>query len=168
MAETINNPDTDALASKKILGDDKLVFISDGATPPVFSPIVCLTTNSMTKSRDTIDAATKCGADSRPGKPTFQLSFEGETIDNAPTTAVSELEIDWLLKNKVSREFLIQKAIPAIGDSRDRFTGFITQDNTADAMNTMETFSVQVAIQGTPIKEVYDGTAWTEYVSPNA
>lgn len=135
------------MAEHKVNGTDWLLFLSrDNVT---FSTVVCLTSQSVNRTTQEIDAATKCGPDTLPGTQTNDISFEGQVLADPDSGKVSTDEIDDYWRNKDTVYFKVGKAVPITGDYVYTGSGFISELNETGAQNTPVTFTGKISIYGT-------------------
>lgn len=110
---------------REVNGKDILLFISTdaGAT---YDTIVCLTSNSITGSTDTINSSSKCGTSSSPGPTTNDVNFDGNYWLDPDTGKISGGDLFTLWKNKTNFSWKMGPAIPLDGDHVYSSTGFIS------------------------------------------
>jgi hypothetical protein len=142
------------MAQHKISGNDYLLLISpDGMT---YSTIVCLTSNSITRSTNTIDANTKCGPDKLAGTQTNGVTFEGQIMldPTGTTVSVDVLEDSWASKETIY--WKMAPVSPVVGDITYTGTGFISKLDEVFAQDAPGTFSGEIGVYGTISKTVED------------
>jgi hypothetical protein len=71
----------------KIKGENLVISVHDGT---IYRPIACLTSNSLSESRNVIESQTKCSPgviERLAGTYSYELSFDGEKIDTTSAGA---------------------------------------------------------------------------------
>lgn len=138
------------MSEHKISGTDVLLFIDTSATPPYtnYKTIVCLTTQSLTRTTTAIDAKSKCGPDTQPGTQANAITFEGQIIadPNGGTTSEDDLDDAW--RNKTTVGFKMAKAVPIEGDVTYFGTGFISKLDDTFGLDAIATFQSEISIYG--------------------
>lgn len=138
------------MAEHKVSGNDVLLFIgTDGIT---YNTVVCLTSNSVTRTTNIIDAKSKCGPDKLPGTQDNGVSFEGQLMadPSGGRTSVDELDDYW--RNITTIYWKVGKAVPIVGDITYSGTGFISKLDETAAQDTPVTFSGEIGVYGTIAK----------------
>jgi hypothetical protein len=141
------------MAERKLTGGDVL-FSIDIAGGTSYDLVICLTSQSYSRTTDEIDAATKCGPDTQPGKQKQSISFDGQIMlsPNANRMSMSDLHDAWEDKTEFTWKYGV--ASPTTGDITYTGTGFLSKlDETADIDNP-STFSATVGILGSVTKTV--------------
>lgn len=80
-----------------IKGENLILYVKDGVT---YRPIACLTSNSLSETKNIIESQTKCDPGviiKTPGTYSYELSCEGEYIDTTSVGAAT---------TKASHDFL--------------------------------------------------------------
>ncbi len=134
------------MAQHKVSGDDMLIFIgTDGLN---YETVICLTSQSITRTTTEIDAKTKCGPDKLPGTQENTIAFEGQSMydPDATFTSIDQLVDYWMYKTNIF--FKYGKAEPAEGDVVYFGEGFISQMNEDSAMDAPTTFSGAIGVSG--------------------
>ena len=147
------------MAERKLTGKDNLFFI-DFAGGTDYDTIVCLTAQSYSRTTDEIDAATKCGPDTQPGKQKQTISIEGQIMLSpvAGKASMSAMHDAWAAITNFTWKY--GPAIGTDGDIVYSGTGFFSKlDENADNDNP-STFSATVGILGDVVK--------TEVATPDA
>ena len=134
-------------ARREISGNDILLAI-DPAGGTNYNLIVCLTSNSLERTTNEIDASSKCGPNLLPGTQTIKVPFEFHDVLDTNNGEVSESALHplWAAKTIISWKF--GKVTPAAGDVTYTGTGFIGTLNTVAAQNAPVVTSGSLAIQG--------------------
>lgn len=113
------------MAKVEISGTTILLFI-DPLGGTAYEPLVCLTSNSITGSTDTINSSSKCGTSSSPGPQTNEVSFEGNQMNNLDAGEMSSADLWDLWKDKTNFSWKMGPAIPVAGDDTFYSTGFLS------------------------------------------
>lgn len=141
------------MAERKVTGDDILLFI-DPAGGTDYSLVICLTSQSITRSTNEIDARSKCGPDKQPGSKEIGISFEGQQMWDPGTDRISESDLHDLWNNQTTIGWKYGKETPVSDDVTYSGTGFISQlDNTAN-QDEVATFSGSIGVYGSITKTV--------------
>ena len=141
------------MAERKVNGKDILLFI-DPAGGVDYKTVVCLTSNSKKLTTATLDAASKCGPDSRPGAQTVTMDFAGQVVVSPDTGRVSEADLFDLWKNSTNIGWKQAPAVPVDGDVIYEGKGFISDLGDTYDMNGA-TFTGTIAVSGFPVKTIY-------------
>ena len=144
------------MAERKVNGKDILLFI-DPAGGEDYKTVVCLTSNSKRLTTATLDAASKCGPDSRPGAQTVTVDFAGQVVVDPDTGRVSEADLYDLWKDTTNISWKISPAVPADGDVIYTGEGFLSDLSDTYDMNGA-TFTGTIGVSGFPVKSVYPGS----------
>lgn len=119
------------MAQIEVQGSDILLGI-DPAGGTNWQTIVCLTSNGINISTDTINSSSKCGTSSSPGTQTMDVPFEGNYMKLPDGTNISGADLFTLAKNKTNFSW-IQGTLAALtggsidtGDDTYTGTGFIS------------------------------------------
>lgn len=132
---------------REISGNDILLFIDPlGGTN--YNLIVCLTSNSINRTTNQIDASSKCGASILPGTQTITVPFEFHDVWDTANGEFSEADLHplWALKTTFSWKYGL--AIPTEGSVAYTGVGFLANLNIVAAQNTAVTSSAEIAVQG--------------------
>lgn len=134
------------MAEHKVSGNDVLLFIGlDGIT---YNTVVCLTSNSVTRTTNIIDAKSKCGPDKLPGAKDNGISFEGQLMADPSAGRISIDDLDDYWRNTTTIYWRVGKATPIIGDITYSGTGFIAKLDETAALDTPVTFSGEIGVYG--------------------
>ena len=144
------------MAERKVNGKDILLFI-DPAGGENYSIVVCLTSNSKKLTTATLDAASKCGPDTRPGAQSVSVDFAGQVVVAPDAGRVSEGDLFDLWKNSTNIGWKQGPAAPVDGDVIYTGQGFISDLSDTYDMNGA-TFSGTIGVSGFPVKEIYPGS----------
>jgi hypothetical protein len=133
---------------REISGNDILLSIDpDGGTN--YKLLVCLTSNSLERTTNVIDAASKCGPNKLPGVQDIKVPFTFYDVLDADAGEVSEDALHPLWANKTTISWKYGPAIPASGDVTYTGIGFIGSLNKADAQNSPSTITGTIEVKGT-------------------
>ncbi len=128
-----------------IKGDALVLFVHDGT---IYRPVACLTSNSLSQTRNIIESQTKCEpglVQKDPGSLTYEISFEGRYIDTTSAGAeVTKASHDWLMANPMNSGTAITwKLNTGLTDTTDYYgTGIMGDlEMTADAGDELANFS---------------------------
>ena len=134
------------MAEHKINGTDVLLFIGlDGIT---YETVICLTSQSVTRATNQIDAKSKCGPDKLPGTQDNNITFEGQIMGDPGTGKTSTDELDDHWRNMTTIYYKMGKVTPIIGDVTYYGTGFISKLDETFAQDAVATFSGEIAPYG--------------------
>lgn len=134
------------MAEHKVNGTDVLLFLStDGLT---YNTVVCLTSETVSRTTNAIDAKSKCGPDKIPGTQDNSITFEGQIMADPSSGTISTDDIDDYWRNKTTVYFRVGKATPAIGDVTYSGTCFISKLDEVFAQDAVGTFSGELGIYG--------------------
>lgn len=134
------------MSQHKVSGDDVLLFIGlDGIT---YKTVVCLTSQSVTRTTNEIDARSKCGPDKLPGTQDNGVTFEGQLMADPTAGTISVDDLDDYWRNKQTIYWRVAKAVPIIGDITYSGTGFISKLDETFAQNTVSVFSGAIGVYG--------------------
>jgi predicted secreted protein len=135
------------MAEHKINGTDVLLFIGlDGIT---YETVVCLTSQTVSRTTNQIDAKSKCGPDKLPGTQDNNVSFEGQVMADPSSGRTSTDELDDHWREKTTIYWKVGKAVPTVGDVTYYGTGFISKLDEVFAQDAVATFSGEIAPYGT-------------------
>lgn len=137
-----------AQVRREISGNDILLFIDPlGGTN--YKLIVCLTTNSLERTTNEIDASSKCGPSTLPGNQTIKIPFEFHDVLDVATGELSEGDLHNLWAAKTIFSWKFGPAMPGAGDLVYTGKGFLGQLNTTAAQNSPVVTSSSIGVQGT-------------------
>ncbi len=132
---------------REISGNDLLLFI-DPAGGTTWDLIVCLTSNSIERTTNEIDAASKCGPNLLPGTQSIKINFDFHDVLDTANGELSEEQLHVLWAAKTIISFKFGKAIPAAGDVTYTGTGFLGSLNMTAAQNSPVVVTSSIAVQG--------------------
>jgi len=134
------------MAEHKVSGNDVLLFVgTDGITYPT---VVCLTSQSVTRTTNEIDAKSKCGPDKLAGTQDNGITFEGQLMADPTAGRISVDDLDDYWRNKTTIHYKVGKVAPAIGDITYTGTGFISKLDETFAQDAVSVFSGAIAPYG--------------------
>lgn len=134
------------MAEHKINGTDVLLFMGlDGIT---YNTVVCLTSETVDRTTNEIDAKSKCGPDKLPGTQDNGVSFEGQVMADPSTGRISTDDMDDYWRNKTTIYWKVGKAVPVVGDVTYYGTGFIAKLSETFAQDAVATFSGAIGVYG--------------------
>lgn len=134
------------MAEHKINGTDMLLFISEDGVD--YNTVVCLTTESITRTTTQIDAKTKCGPDKLPGTQENAVTFEGQCIADPVTGKTSVVDLVNYWTNKDTIYWKVGPAVPQTGDPVYTGTGFIAELSETYGQDAPGTFSGSIGVYG--------------------
>lgn len=138
------------MAEHKINGTDWLLFM--GLDSNTYNTVVCLTSQTVSRTTAEIDAKSKCGPDKLPGTQDNGVSFEGQVMADPSTGRISTDDIDDYWRNKTTVYWKVGKAVPVLGDVTYYGTGFISKLDEVGAQDAVVTFSGAIGVYGTIAK----------------
>ena len=128
-----------------IKGDVIILYVHDGT---IYRPVACLTSNSLSQTRNIIESQTKCEPgliQKDAGSLTYEISFEGQYIDTTSAGAeVTKASHDWLKPNGIEvTTALTWKMATGLADTTDYYgTGIMSDlELNADAGDELANFS---------------------------
>lgn len=138
------------MAEHKISGNDVLLFIDTSGVSPYtnYNAVVCLTSQSVTRTTNEIDAKSKCGPDKLPGTQDNGITFEGQVMLDPAAGRISSDDIDDAWRNRVTIGYKVGKVTPGIGDITYYGTGFISKFDEVFGQDAPSTFSGAIAPYG--------------------
>lgn len=141
------------MAYRKVTGSD-ILFSIDLAGGTAYSLVMCLTGQTLAITNNIIDAATKCGPDSRAGKQDQNLSIEGQMILSPDSLQMGIAAMFTASQAKTEFSWTMGPATPVTGDVTYTGRGFFGElsQSFPDADNA--TFSATIGIVGTIVQTV--------------
>jgi predicted secreted protein len=134
------------MAQRELRSNDVLLFI--GETEGVYDTVICLTSNSITRTTAEITTSTKCGPSTAPGAQTNSISFEGNIMVDPDTDSISAVQlINWWTDQTVIY-FKMGVVEPSIGDFTYFGSGFISALSETYALDAAATFSGTISPDG--------------------
>lgn len=135
------------MAEHKVSGNDVLLFI--GTNGVTYNTVVCLTSNSVTRATNIIDAKSKCGPDKLPGTQDNEIAFEGQLMADPSGGRISIDDLDDYWRNITTIYWKMGKVTPLVGDITYSGTGFISKLDEVAAQDAPVTFSGSISPYGT-------------------
>ena len=143
-------------ARREISGNDIVLQIDpDGGTN--FALLVCLTSNSLERTTQVIDAGSKCGPSKLPGVQSIQVPFTFNDVLDTNNGEVSESALHPLWAAKTIVSFSYGKVMPGEGDVTYTGKAFIGDLKSTAAQNSPATTSGTLEVQG-DITQVVTGS----------
>lgn len=141
---------------REISGND-IVLSIDPSGGTDYTLLVCLTSNSLERTTNEIDASSKCGPNLLPGTQTIKVPFEFHDVLNTTIDEISEQALHplWAAKTIITWKF--GPISPSVGDVSYTGTGFIGTLNTVAAQNSPVVTSGSLAVQGS-ITQIVTGS----------
>lgn len=132
---------------REISGNDILLFI-DPLKGTNYTLVVCLTSNSLERTTNEIDASSKCGPNLLPGTQQIKVPFEFHDVWDVNSGEISEGDLHTLWANKTIVSWKFGRATPTATDVTYTGVGFIGSLNTVAAQNAPVVTSSSIAVQG--------------------
>lgn len=147
------------MAERKVNGGDVVIRITEAGQDLL---LVCQVEHNFDRSRDSIDANSKCGPDTIPGDaPTYEISgtaqiLLGDTDDGVFNQKLSEARMDQLFRSKSVFPWIMGPAsgIPIPGDVTYSGNGFLTSLSTTYPNNDVATFDFTISVKGEYTQEI--------------
>lgn len=147
------------MAERKVNGGDVVIRIVDAGQPVL---LVCQVEHNFDRTRDSIDANSKCGPDTIPGDaPTYEISgtaqiLLGDTDDSVFTGKLSEAKMDSLFRAKTVFQWTMGPAsgVPVPGDVTYSGDGFLTSLSTTYPNNDVATFDFTISVKGEYLQDI--------------
>lgn len=143
--------------SNFIKGDALILWFWDTSGTPAYKPLACLTSNSISQTRNIIESQTKClpgEVEKDPGSLSNEISFEGQYIDTTsadPNGDGTKMSHDALFLLMNSGDKIDWKMDSGLADQTayygtDGILGGL--DLSADAGDSVSTFSGTLSVNG--------------------
>lgn len=142
--------------TRAVIGGDYVIAI-DPLGGSNYHLVVCLTSNSLERTSNEIDASSKCGPATLPGAQTIKVPFEFQDVLNLTTTEISEGDLHPLWANKTQFTWKFGRFVPLPDDISYYGAGYLTQLNTVAANNAVVTTTATISVNGT-ITQVKTGS----------
>jgi len=134
------------MARRELRSNDVLLFIgTDGVTYPV---VVCLTSNSITRTTAEITTSSKCGPSTAPGAKTNSVSFEGNIVVDPDSGETSIVDLIGYYIDDTTIYFKMGEIEPSIGSFTYFGSGFISALSETYAVYAAATFSDIISLAG--------------------
>ncbi|CAL1518204.1 hypothetical protein [Chitinophaga sp. MM2321] len=151
------------MAERKVNGGDVVIRITEGVTDIL---LVCQVEHTFDRSRDAIDAGSKCGPDNLPGDtPTFEISgtaqiLLGDTDEAVFNGKLSEAKMDEFFRGKTVFAWAMGPAsgVPVPGDVTYSGNGFLTSLSTTYSNNEVATFDFTISVKGDYSQDIEPAT----------
>lgn len=134
------------MAQRELRSND--VLLSIGTTEGVYDAIICLTSNSITRTTSEITTSTKCGPSTAPGAKTNSISFEGNIMVDPDSGSVSAVDLINYWTDDTTIYFKMGVAEPSIGDFTYFGSGFISALSETYGLDAAATFSGTISPDG--------------------
>ncbi len=132
-----------------IKGDDIILYVHDGS---IYRPVACLTSNSLSQTRNIIESQTKCDPGlviKDAGSLTYEISFEGQYIDTTSSGAeVTRASHDYIMGLMNSGEKVTWKMDTGLTDTTDYYGEGVLADLSLDASAGDELASFSGSLSG--------------------
>lgn len=138
-------------ARREISGNDILLQI-DPLGGTTFDLIVCLTSNSLERTTQVIDAGSKCGPSKLPGVQSITLPFAFNDVLDVATGEISEEDLHDLWANKTIFTWKFGVVTPKAGDVTYTGKGFLGSLSIVAAMNSSANSTSTIEVQGSITK----------------
>jgi len=143
------------MAEREIAGKNLLFFI-DPANGTNYSLVVCLTSQSYTRTANVIDATTKCGTKKLNGTKDRTIEIEGQVIYAPDAGRISEGDLDDIFEDDTPIGWKFGQAVPEEGDViYSGLDGVISNLAITAPLEGITTFTATVQLSGVPTKVVY-------------
>lgn len=133
--------------TRAVIGGDYVIAI-DPLASTNYHLVVCLTSNSLERTSNEIDASSKCGPATLPGAQTIKVPFEFQDVLNLLTGEISEADLHPLWANKTRISWKFGRFTPVADDITYTGFGYITQLNTVAANNAVVTTTATISVDG--------------------
>ena len=136
------------MAQRELRSNDVLLFI--GETEGVYDTVICLTSNSITRTTSEITTSTKCGPSTAPGAQTNSISFEGNIMVDPDSGSVSAVQLInwWTDQTVIFFKMGVVDVNQQIGDYTYYGSGFISSLSETYALDAAATFSGTISPDG--------------------
>lgn len=134
------------MAEIKINGSHYGLFI-DPAGGTSWDLIVCLTSQSLNRTTETVDSSSKCGSSSGAGKKSADVSFEGILMLDPDDTHISGGDLHDLWEDSTVFSWKIGRLVPVTNDVTYTGTGYLTSLSDTYPIGD-STFSGSFAVAG--------------------
>ena len=132
-----------------IKGDDIILYVHDGS---IYRPAACLTSNSLSQTRNIIESQTKCDPGlviKDAGSLTYEISFEGQYIDTTSSGAeVTRASHDYIMGLMNSGEKVTWKMDTGLTDTAEYYGEGVLADLSLDASAGDELASFSGSLSG--------------------
>ena len=134
----------------KYSGKQVMLFIDPtNSATPTYAVIVCLKKHTFEASVDEIDASSKCGPDTLPGKTKEgPINFDGIQLYDPATMKVSGANLFALLQAQSPIKWKISPAVPVTGDVVRTGSGFVSKISEDYDFSSPSTFTGVISVLG--------------------
>jgi len=134
------------MAQRELRANDVLVFL--GETEGVYTTVICLTNNSITRTTAEITTSSKCGPSTAAGAQTNQITFEGNIMVDPDAENISAVQlINWWTDQ--TTVFLKMGVVqPSIGDFTYFGSVFLSALSETYGLDAAATFSATFSPDG--------------------
>jgi len=142
--------------STKIKGDSNILYIYDGSD---YAPIMCLTSNTLSESRNIIESQTKCDPGEikkLSGSYTYTIDFEGEMVEYDNGNKSWEYLHQQLMITGTEVDWKIDTADPNNNESRDFYGTAILSELSLDASAGDELVTFSGTLEGSGLISITD------------
>jgi len=146
------------MAKRAIRPEDMFLFLSDGATPDVWQPVMCLTQNAVNIAVADINSNTLCGSGSTPGQVTIEVPFQGEGFVDLDVPGVSISELQAIAISREVKRWKISPVEPKENDEIHTFEGYLSQADKSMQVDNPVTFTCNIKVDTT----TYDAQPFNE------
>lgn len=136
------------MSQHKLTGQEIVLMVSrdGGVTYPY---IVCLTSVTVNRETNEIDASSFCGPDTLKGAKKNGVVFEGQIMEDPTTGTFSTDDLIDMWETGQTINWKVGKPVPLIGDETDIGTGWFSKLTKTFANNAVATFSGALGVYGT-------------------
>lgn len=136
---------------RPILGSDYVIAL-DLLAGSNYKLVVCLTSNSVERTSNEIDAGSKCGPATIPGSQTAKVPFEFQDMLDYDTGEISEQDLHPVWQNKTYISWKFGRLVAQPGDKTYTGFGYITTLNTVAGNNALVTTTATLSVSGNMIQ----------------
>lgn len=134
------------MAQRELRSNDVLLFL--GTVEGVYEGVICLTSNSITRTTSEITTSTKCGPSTAPGAQTNSIAFEGNIMVDPDAGSISAAQlIQWWI-DQTPLFFKMGVVEPSIGDFTYFGSGFLSALSETYGLDAAATFSGTLSPDG--------------------
>lgn len=142
------------MAEHKLSGKQVLLYIDPANTAtPIYSVVVCLKKHTFEAISEELDASSKCGPDTLPGKvKEGPINFDGIQLYDPATLKVSGASLFSLLQAQATVAWKIAPVSPVTGDIIKVGKGFISKISEDYDYSSPSSFSGVLSIIGSTVQ----------------
>lgn len=134
------------MAEHKAKSNDYVLLMGNGATPEVFSPVVCMTSVGFNRSRQIIESNSKCGNSKTPGTKSYNVPIEGQIVFDPDAPKLSIKALNDAFESDSQKSYKLGPVTPVTGDLTYAFKGFFSSLNDTYPTDADSTFSGQLEV----------------------